>query len=86
MLTTRLKTFFSFKGTPHGTLNGLFNRSFGGAVVILDVEEFETLNGRASFEDAVEIGIQAAQAGDLHSNEEALKILDTFAFGTDVVI
>ena len=56
----------------------LLTRRGRGVAVLLDVEEFETLNDRAAFIEAVEEGAEAARAGDLHPHEEAMKILDSF--------
>ncbi len=56
----------------------LLTRRGRGVAVLLDVEEFETLNDRAAFVEAVGEGAAAARTGDLHPNEEAMKILDSF--------
>lgn len=56
----------------------LLTRRGRGVAVLLDVEEFETLNDRAVFVQAVGEGVEAARAGDLHPNDEAMKILDSF--------
>ncbi len=56
----------------------LLTRRGRGVAVLLDVEEYEALNDRATFIEAVAAGAEAAQAGDLHSNDEAMKILDSF--------
>lgn len=56
----------------------LLTRRGRGVAVLLDVEEYEALTDRAAFVQAVEEGAEAARAGDLHSHDEALKILDAF--------
>ncbi|MCP3960156.1 MAG: type II toxin-antitoxin system Phd/YefM family antitoxin [bacterium] len=56
----------------------LLTRRGRGVAVLLDVEEFETLSDRAAFVTAVGEGAAAARAGDLHPNDEAMKILDSF--------
>ena len=56
----------------------LLTRRGRGVAVLLDVEEFETLTDRAVFVEAVGEGADAARAGDLHPNDEAMKILDSF--------
>ena len=56
----------------------LLTRRGRGVAVLLGVEEFETLSDRALFVEAVEVGAQAKRDGDLHDNEEAMKILDSF--------
>ena len=56
----------------------LLTRRGRGVAVLLDVEEFETLTDRVTFIEAVEIGAEAARSGDLHPNDEAMKILDSF--------
>ncbi len=56
----------------------LLTRHGRGVAVLLDVEEFENLNDRAAFVQAVGEGVEAARAGDLHPNDEAMKILDSF--------
>ena len=54
----------------------LLTRRGRGVAVLLDVEEFETLTDRAAFIEAA--GAEAARSGDLHPNDEAMKILDSF--------
>ena len=56
----------------------LLTRRGRGVAVLLDVEEYEALSDRAVFVEAVTAGADAARAGDLHSNDEALEILDSF--------
>ena len=56
----------------------LLTRRGRGVAVLLDVEEYEALSDRAAFVAAVGEGADAAKAGDLHPNEEAMKILDSF--------
>ncbi len=56
----------------------LLTRRGRGVAVLLDVEEYEALNDRANFIEAVAVGAEAARAGDLHSNDEAMEILDSF--------
>ncbi len=56
----------------------LLTRHGRGVAVLLDVEEFEALNDRAAFIQAVGEGVEATRAGDLHPNDEAMKILDSF--------
>ena len=56
----------------------LLTRRGRGVAVLLDVEEFESLRDRAAFVVAVGKGAEAARAGDLHPNDEAMKILDSF--------
>ncbi len=56
----------------------LLTRRGRGVAVLIDVEEYEALNDRAAFIEAVAVGAEAARAGDLHSNDEAMKILDSF--------
>ncbi len=46
--------------------------------VLLDVEEYETISDRAAFLEAVAEGAEAARAEDLHPNDEAMMILDSF--------
>lgn len=56
----------------------LLTRRGRGVAVLLDVNEYEALTDRAAFVEAVEVGAAAARSGDLHSNDEAMKILETF--------
>ncbi len=56
----------------------LLTRRGRGVAVLLDVEEYESLTDRAVFIEAVQEGARAARAGDLHSNDEAMSILDSF--------
>jgi prevent-host-death family protein len=56
----------------------LLTRRGRGVAVVLDLEEYERLVDRASLVEAVEAGARAAAEGDLHSNDEAMKILDSF--------
>ena len=56
----------------------LLTRRGRGVAVLLDVEEFEALNDRSAFVEAVREGAEAAETGDLHPNDEAMSILDSF--------
>lgn len=56
----------------------LLTRSGRGVAVLLDVEDYERLADRVTFIDAVEAGARSARNGNLHPNEEAMKILDSF--------
>ena len=56
----------------------LLTRRGRGVAVLLDVEEYEALTDRAAFVEAVAEGVEAARSGDLHPNDEAMKILDSF--------
>ncbi len=56
----------------------LLTRRGRGVAVLLDVDEYERLVERQAFLDAVEEGARAAAAGDLHSHEKAVAILDSF--------
>ncbi len=56
----------------------LLTRRGRGVAVLLDVEDYERLADRAAFVEAVEAGSRSAHAGKLHSNEEAMEILDSF--------
>lgn len=56
----------------------LLTRRGRGVAVLLDVEDYQSLADRAAFLDAVEAGARSAKAGRLHSNEEAMEILDSF--------
>lgn len=56
----------------------LLTRRGRGVAVLLDVEEYQRLADRAAFIDGVEAGARSAQAGNLHPNEEAMEILDSF--------
>ena len=56
----------------------LLTRRGRGVAVVMDLEEYERLVDRANFVEAVEAGARAATEGDLHSNDEAMKILDSF--------
>ena len=56
----------------------LLTRRGRGVAVLLDVEDYQLLADRAAFIDAVESGARSARAGDLHPNEEAMRILDSF--------
>jgi prevent-host-death family protein len=56
----------------------LLTRRGRGVAVLLDLEDYERLVDRSNFIEAVEKGMQAARAGDLHSHKEAEKILNTF--------
>jgi prevent-host-death family protein len=55
----------------------LITRRGRGVAILLDLEEYERLADRVAFIEAVEEGIRAARAGDLHPNAEAMKILDS---------
>jgi predicted transcriptional regulator len=46
--------------------------------VLLDLVQYEKLADRVRFIDAVEEGLAAAESGDLHPNEAAMKILESF--------
>lgn len=56
----------------------LLTRRGRGVAVLLDVEDYERLADRAAFLEGVEAGARSAREGRLHSNEEAMKILDSF--------
>jgi len=56
----------------------LLTRRGRGVAVLLDLDEYEKLVDRAAFIDAVRAGAEAAAAGDLHSHDEAKRILDSF--------
>lgn len=56
----------------------LLTRRGRGVAVLLDLEEYERLTDRTAFVEAVEEGASAVRAGDLHPNEEAMSILDSF--------
>jgi prevent-host-death family protein len=56
----------------------LLTRRGRGVAVLLDVEEYESLVDRKAFVDAVETGARSAASGALHSNDEAMQILDSF--------
>ncbi len=56
----------------------LLTRRGRGVAVLLDVEEYQRLLDRAAFVDAVEAGARSARDGNLHPNEEAMRILDSF--------
>lgn len=56
----------------------LITRRGRGVAILLDLEVYEKLADRVAFIEAVEEGIRAARAGDLHPNEEAMRILDSF--------
>ena len=56
----------------------LLTRRGRGVAVVMDLEEYERLVDRARFVEAVDAGGRAAAQGDLHSNDEAMKILDSF--------
>jgi prevent-host-death family protein len=49
-----------------------------GVAVLLDLEEYEKLVDRGRFVEAVEQGMAAMEAGDLHPDSEADAILATF--------
>lgn len=51
--------------------------------MLLDVEDYERLTDRAAFLEAIDEGARSARAGELHSNEEAMAILDTFGEADD---
>ena len=59
----------------------LLTRRGRGVAVLVDLEEYERLVDRAEFISAVEEGIHAAAAGDLHSHQEAERVLDDFGPG-----
>ncbi len=46
--------------------------------VLMDVEDYQRLADRVAFVDAVEAGARSAGEGNLHPNEEAMRILDSF--------
>jgi prevent-host-death family protein len=56
----------------------LVTRRGRGVAVLLDLAEYELLVDRAAFAAAVETGLQSAASGDLHSNAEAMRLLDSF--------
>ena len=56
----------------------LLTRRGRGVAVVMDLEEYERLVDRARFVEAVDVGARAFAQGDLHSNDEAMKILDSF--------
>ncbi|MHC4925674.1 MAG: type II toxin-antitoxin system Phd/YefM family antitoxin [Planctomycetota bacterium] len=56
----------------------LLTRRGRGVAVLLDVEDYERLSDRAAFVDAVEAGARSARDDKLHSDEEAMEILDSF--------
>jgi prevent-host-death family protein len=56
----------------------LLTRRGRGVAVLLAVEEYERLVDRASFVSAVEAGAEAIARGDVHGDDEAQAILDTF--------
>lgn len=56
----------------------LLTRRGHGVAVLLDLEEYERLVDRARFLEAVEEGVKAAAAGDLHPHGEAEVILAGF--------
>jgi prevent-host-death family protein len=56
----------------------LVTRRGRGVAIILDLAEYEQLIDRLAFVEAVEVGARAAASGDLHSNQEAMRILDSF--------
>lgn len=59
----------------------LLTRRGRGVAVLLDLVEYEKLADRVRFIDAVEEGLAAAESGDLHPNEAAMKILESFGKG-----
>ncbi len=56
----------------------LLTRRGRGVAVLLGLDDYEALTERAAFMEAVEAGADAVRTGDLHSHQEAMKILDTF--------
>ncbi len=56
----------------------LLTRRGRGMAVLLDLSEYERLTERAEFIAAVEEGQQAAGAGNLHDNQEAMAVIDEF--------
>ena len=56
----------------------LLTRRGRGVAVLLDLDEYESLVDRAAFIDAVDAGAKAAARGDLHPQEEAENILQSF--------
>ena len=56
----------------------LLTRRGRGVAVLVELEEYELLVDRACFLGAVEVGLRAAAEGDLHPDDDATKILDTF--------
>lgn len=56
----------------------LLTRRGRGVAVLLDLSEYERLIEQVELQEAVEVGVRAAEAGDLHDQEEAEAILDTF--------
>jgi len=56
----------------------LLTRRGHGVAVLVDLGEYERLVDRARFIEAVEQGVKAAAAGDLHPHDEAEAILACF--------
>ncbi len=56
----------------------LLTRRGRGVAVLMDVEDYQRLADRVAFVDAVEAGARSAGEGNLHPNEEAMRILDSF--------
>ena len=56
----------------------LLTRRGTGVAVVIDLQEYERLVDRARFIEAVHEGASAASRGDVHPNEEAMEILDSF--------
>ncbi len=56
----------------------LLTRRGRGVAVLMDVEDYQRLADRVAFVDAVEEGARSAGEGNLHPNEEAMRILDSF--------
>ena len=56
----------------------LLTRRGRGVAVLLDLEEYERLVDRGCFVEAVEEGLAAMEAGDLHPDAEAQEILGDF--------
>jgi len=56
----------------------LLTRRGRGVAVVVDLGVYEQLVDRARFVEAVESGAGAAAKGDLHANDEAMAILDSF--------
>jgi antitoxin YefM len=55
----------------------LLTRRGRGVAVIVELAEYERLVDVTEFIDAVQKGAASAASGDLHSNDEAMSILDS---------
>ena len=56
----------------------LLTRRGRGVAVLLDLEEYEDLVERKAFVEAVEAGARSVSTRKLHSDDEAMKILESF--------